>query len=265
MSLAGGMSMFGGSAFLNAMGSQHGTTQANRLMRPYQNFETPWGKGPYWSEELMNRQIQGRVADAKAAGLHPLFAMGYTGAGGSGGNVTPQRPQAGPGAPSVSSRGKQSPLQRQMDELTIRRQRVALEKDQVELMAARSAEARIEQAANYKRSAPLPDEYKTPAALPPAETMTKKNILRGAFGGAYEMPEGITPQREWEDRIGEAADWTAGPAIALRIIQKREKRMRGMRHQIRAARRAKARKQYPRWEKLKRGIKSGRVIEDWME
>ncbi len=48
----------------------------DRFMGLDENWETPWGKGPYWSEALMNRRIQGTVSDAKAAGIHPLYALG---------------------------------------------------------------------------------------------------------------------------------------------------------------------------------------------
>ncbi len=93
MSLLGGMFASAGSSFLNASASQHGDTFASRTLRPYQNFNTPWGKGPYLG--FAQNSVRWRVEDAKAAGIHPLFALGGAGTGATV-NV-PHRPRSGGG------------------------------------------------------------------------------------------------------------------------------------------------------------------------
>lgn len=69
-----------GQSFLDNMAAGHGQTIGSRILRPYQDFDTPWGKGPYWNTptitELQAAQFDQTMASAKKHGLHPLFALG---------------------------------------------------------------------------------------------------------------------------------------------------------------------------------------------
>ncbi len=175
MSLLGGMGMFGGSSFLNAAGSQHGGTFASRILRPYQDFETPWGKGPYWSEELMNRRIQGTVADAKAAGIHPLFALGGGGGGGGGAVNMPHRPRSGGGG-GYSGGGRPSKgAERRAQEAHEQN----LERGHVELLKSQSELRRIIQLENAKRPVNWPDHHPGTGGMDDSAVVYPMNTKRG--------------------------------------------------------------------------------------
>ncbi len=260
----GGMMASAGSTFLNTMAQGHGQTMGSRILRPYQNFETPWGKGPYYDEAMMIRgeereykrqdtAIQRRVADAKAAGLHPLFAMGMQGSSPtfSGGAPRAQRAPISRGAGSMPAQGLlRAATMGGAEKRANEEHDMNIERGHIENLKAASELALLQQ--RLQAGDIELGSYRNPADLPPAETMTKKNVLRGPFGGAYQMPEGVSPQREWEDRIGEGSDWTFGPGIFARILMERQKRMRGMKRQIMAVKRHRARKKYPRFEKWKK-------------
>lgn len=76
-----GFSTYGGEAFLNSFGATHGQNWANRIFPgPGTDFETPWGKGPYWNAltipDLQKRQFRATVEAARENKVHPLFALG---------------------------------------------------------------------------------------------------------------------------------------------------------------------------------------------
>ncbi len=152
--------MFGGSAFLNAAGSQHGSTLASRGLRPYQDFETPWGKGPYTG--FARHGLSWRVEDAKAAGIHPLFALGNAGTGATV-NV-PHRPRAGGGGGGYSGGGGPS---RNAERRAEEQHRQNMARGNVELLKAQSDLRRMIQTENYKRPVLWP-----PGAQPGGESVT---------------------------------------------------------------------------------------------
>lgn len=69
-----------GQTFLDSMAKGHGATIGSRILRPYQDFETPWGKGPYWNEwsipALQRRQFDASMRSFKKWKIHPLFGLG---------------------------------------------------------------------------------------------------------------------------------------------------------------------------------------------
>lgn len=83
-SMGGGMFASAGSTFLNTLAGSHAATIADRTLRPYQDFDTPWGKGPYWDAATMaaaqklgiETDWDTRMAKAKEYKIHPLFALG---------------------------------------------------------------------------------------------------------------------------------------------------------------------------------------------
>jgi len=123
-----GMLAQAGQNFLDASATQHGNTFASRTARPFEQFETPWGKGPYWNEVNIPQvtaantraQIHGGVKAAKETGLHPLFALGRSGS--FSGGMSPQ-PRQGPMASGGSrvasslSEAQRGLLEAQKDEL----------------------------------------------------------------------------------------------------------------------------------------------------
>ena len=144
------MGMFGGSAFLNAAGSQHGNTWASRIYRPYQDFDTPWGKGPYTG--FAKEGVRWRVEDAKAAGIHPLFAMGNAGVGAT--VKVPHRPQAAGGGGYSGGGGVTKNAERRAQE----QHEQNMERGNVELMKSQSELRRMVQTENYKRPQNWPDD-----------------------------------------------------------------------------------------------------------
>ncbi len=164
--------MFGGSAFLNSMGSAHGGTMADRTLRPYQNFEAPWGKGPYYDEAMMLRQegrardfdrefaeraVRKRVTDAKAAGLHPLFAMGIAGSsptaiGGAPRGSRPPISRGSGGAPSIALRSSSQEKRLQEEH------ELNMERGHIENLKASSELALLEQQLKARPTEYWPDD-----------------------------------------------------------------------------------------------------------
>lgn len=104
----GGIMASMGNQFLQSFASNHGETFGSRTMRPFTQFETPWGKGPYWNIQSIphvtrqnaRKGLLGTVEGARQAGLHPLFALGSGGGGGFQGG-----PVRGGDSPRVGSGG----------------------------------------------------------------------------------------------------------------------------------------------------------------
>ncbi len=160
MSVLGGMFASAGSSFLNSMASGHGSTLGSRIMRPYQDFETPWGKGPYTG--FAQYGLGWRVADAKAAGIHPLFALGNAGTGAT--VNMPHRPRAGGGGGGYSGGGGPSKSAEARAEEAHRQN---MQRGHVELLKAQSDLRRMVQLENYKRPVLWP-----PGGQPGGEAIT---------------------------------------------------------------------------------------------
>ncbi len=150
MSILGGMFASAGSSFLNSMASGHGDTLGSRIMTPYQNFNTPWGKGPYTGH--LKEGIRWRVEDAKAAGIHPLFALGSPGAGATV-NV-PHRPRSGGGGGTYPQGGPSKSAERRAEE----QHQQNIQRGHVELLKSQSELRRMLQVENYKRPALWPED-----------------------------------------------------------------------------------------------------------
>ncbi len=192
--------------------------------------------------------LQRRVADAKAAGLHPLFGLGAAPAGGGSSGFIPGQSTSGSAlgegiaqAGRAVSRG----MERKAQEPLVAAQIRAADADAArDLASAAEINSRRKRAESEALTHRLPADGINPMTpLPPATTMTDSNVLHGPFGGVYRMPEGVTPQEEWETRIGEGADWTVGPGIGLRIVQERHNRLKRQSKNLAAAYRQKWRRE----------------------
>lgn len=218
MSVGLGMLAQAGSSFLNSMASQHGNTLASRLARPYQDFETPWGKGPYWTgqtqAEAQTWKYDALMASAKKHGIHKLYAMG-TGPSISGGPV-----RAGTAGPQASGGGGYQARSLTEAQKLESAARVRNLNAQADMYAA--------QAAKF-RQAPGGDPaagFGGPPDVPAPAVSRSRKLIRGPQGGVYHVPKSVSPQSEWEDVIGEAADWTVGPALAVRMYRDAQRRRR---------------------------------------
>lgn len=109
----------------------------------YNMFLNQKAAAEQFERESMTRQVQG----ARAAGIHPLFAVGKSGnfsptsfAGGGGGHGVRSDLAGGVSDAFTTLRqGRMDAQTKQMNDIAIERQKVALAKDQLELQAANAA------------------------------------------------------------------------------------------------------------------------------
>ena len=152
------------------------------------------------------RGIQWRVADARKAGVHPLFALGANVGGGAlGGTVT--RP-VDPGLTFDASglgragAGRRSALDARAASAGIRRTEA-----ESALLAAQAAKAIQEM--NYTRAA---RDAIAPAGTPKPR---KRPFITTPGGKRWIPPAGDTVD-VWERHIGELADWLVGPEALMK-------------------------------------------------
>ena len=141
-----------------------------------------WGR--YWRDfnvqqerwkDVTQRSIQHRVADARAAGIHPLFALGASAPSGAGWNLP---------VPQSGSYGKD----------VTRRTALAMDAfDRIAVATARKTEAE----ADVARS---------------AADRAEQNVLVTPLGNQWDIG-GQSPASDWEDWYGEAANIPGAVAL----------------------------------------------------
>lgn len=138
-----------------------------------------------YQKEFAKNQLQWRVQDAKAAGLHPLFALG----GGGGTSPTFMAGQSPMGSAIADSAaaigsavaGRPSELSKQLQSAQIQSINSQTERNQAEAALARSQAARVAQTANVTPSiaSAVVDEALAPGTqvgatrVSPVETVTR--------------------------------------------------------------------------------------------
>ncbi len=178
------------------------------------------------------KRYQVAVKDAKAAGLHPLFALGggvgsAPSVGGAGIGPRPQRASQSSYRGSVMSGGMERRAQQSHDQ-QIRLGEQQIKANEIELMMANSQAATLQrelgnspvmaqaysaEAVEAQRQKIVQDEWNREMRIrvPPGGV----NIY-GPAGGQHKIPAGITPQSVLEDLVGEAAEGH-GVATAARM------------------------------------------------
>lgn len=264
----------------NASAAGSATSQGRQFSVDMANKQRAWelddrSEGrEYMEDTLWGREdtaVQRRVADAQSAGIHPLFALGASGGGGTGGGGGQSRNITIPGYPASGSyagdglaklgqiagdtinklesskaEAEQLRMQKETHRLRSMKLKGEIEMDNTVLMNLQSKIKRGEGVANTEPGS-------IPMDTPQRSIGTE--VLRGPYGGYYEIPPGMTPTQSWEDFGGEVSDWTIGPGNMARIYQYRRDRLNRHKNQIQAVKRHRStrrnlkRSKQSRWNK----------------
>ncbi len=186
--------------------------QLDRFLGQDENWNTPWGKGPYWNEPKLiaaeERQkgrddtaIRRRVRDANAAGIHPLAALGIATGGAKGGTIpgggapSPRRRRA-PGVSGGSSGGM-----RQLSALASAESLARRNKDDAMAGYYNALAAKTRQSANAGGVQTTPQSQSTSGP----EASIRFHTPFGDF-----ETEGYTPADQYQGYFGEPGEWAAG-------------------------------------------------------
>ncbi len=219
-------------AIIGAVGTVAGSMLANRgglsAGKSYQ-IQKEFRDEDY---ERSKVAIQNRVKDARAAGVHPLFALGATSGSVGGTPFIPGQSTSGSalgeGIAQVSRdvagamRSKAATAARQpLVQAQIRSANASAARDEASAMEIASRTKRAEQ-----QVIAAPNVNPTIAESPsiPTPARTKGEIFHGPFGGVYQTPVGPTPQGDWEELVGEAAD-ALGVGLGYRMWSDRRRRL----------------------------------------
>lgn len=133
----------GGQSFLSSFGSQHGQTAALNAFGAGTDWETPWGKGPYWNAltipDLRKREFRAQVEAARENKVHPLFALG------SSANFSPTVSSQPTGAQGGGGAGGFGPLAK-LSAIQERKLAAEAENDEAQAMYWRARAAKEAQA-----------------------------------------------------------------------------------------------------------------------
>ena len=220
-------------------------------------FQEKWNKR---SLEFANRQfttaVQTRVADAKAAGIHPLFALGADGGGGSptfstGSSMRSGLAKIGEGVGRMVRGRKVDPVadaQRKMYEAAANR-----DQSQADLTYHQLRRAEHEWLHGPRRY---------PVGQKPAEVVSDRKFQSVGAGasldaGTKHLRAGLSPAEDWEKVVGDVA-MVPGAINYMNIL-----RRSWLENRVKAG--TWAAKMYRRWRQLRR--RSGFTISyrDWLE
>ena len=187
--------------------------QLDRLAGQTTDNEMPWGKGPYWNEQLLvnaeNRRyvredsaIERRMADARRSGVHPLTALGIAPSGGAGGGIpgggSPSR--GGRRAPGVSGGGSSGGT-RQLNALARAESMARANKDDAMSGYYNALAAKTAQSGNVGGVQTEPQRQSTSGP----EASIRFHTPFGDF-----ETEGYTPADQYQGYFGEPGEWAAG-------------------------------------------------------
>jgi hypothetical protein len=180
-----------------------------------------WSRDNYLRGKQYDREdtrIRRTVADAKAAGLHPLYALG-AGVTGSGGHIVGETPyiarQASEGATAKKIANAQ------LREANARARLANAEADEIETAAVASKIALAKQAANAKQDGLSKKEF-------------EKEKFKTPFGNDWYTKDSA-PTQHVEDHYGDPVGWGYGlmklaEDFIHTIEKKREKKFQDMRN-----------------------------------
>lgn len=161
-------------------------------------------------KEFAQQGIRWKVEDAKAAGIHPLYALGA-----SSHSFSPVSIGSLPESNYSSTFGAMG----QDLSRAVNATRTQDEREQAFTDTARSLELEGKKLDNDIKRAQIASSTarltQTPNPPLPAELPQKEpeGVSRLYSGGPLEADRGVSDAQEWENRYGELADWLIGPYI----------------------------------------------------
>jgi len=173
------------------------------------------------SKEFAQNGVSWKVDDARRAGIHPLIALGGTGASYSGSAMS-FAPETGV-AHGLAAAGQdigravnatRTASQRD-DAFTTSINALALERAGLENELLKS---KIGQLRSAQNNPPMPTAS-TDFTVPVAEKPEERPLLRTGRG-AVTTDDRVSNAEDFEKRYGEMSDWAFGPYIAWRDLQK---------------------------------------------
>lgn len=209
MSLLAGAAISAGASLVGGAMNRRAQKKANR-------------QAQYQFDQQMDYSIQRRVADAKKAGIHPLYALGASpgasptimaGQHDSGSAISDAGAAIGSGL-AAHARNKQemraAELERirllELNAAQIQAQKASANADNALAMQRLSDMKRAEQATNYMRKAPDPNAIPETKLHDPG----KKGSLTTPYGGTLHQRSKRSWADDWSARYGEPGEWIGG-------------------------------------------------------
>lgn len=163
-----------------------------------------------WQEHMDSTKIQRLQKDAKAAGVHPLAAMGASLTSPSPVTVGGHADYSDIGQnigravdATMSSSEKESDYTKAVQALTV--QRMEKENNMLDLQLANSAAAVVRQVGNPPTFSSLPEQ--AAAASPRADLSPEKQETYTLFGKTFKQNPEFSAANRIQDVFGEPAEW----------------------------------------------------------
>lgn len=209
MSILGGAAISAGASLLGGAMNRRSAKKANK-------------QAQYQFDQQMDHSVSRRVADARRAGIHPLYALGASagasptimaGQHASGSAISDAGAAIGSGL-AAHSQGKQNMRAAELERIRllelnaaqIEAQKASANADNALAMQRLSDMKRAEQATNYMRKAPSPD------AIPEStlHDKGKQGSLTHPYGGELRQRGKRSWADDWSARYGEPGEWIGG-------------------------------------------------------